>query len=402
MQTISLPEHGERRGLSRSCRLRKLVGIIGSGAVARDPFSRTAWSGSSYRFFTELDRQGLLERAFGVEVPGLWRYLYMVRNIHPRRTVWREHFYMDVAYRRALTREINKRLQPADFGSDFLQIGAMYHVPSLVQNNQCYSYHDGNLAELLRGSHVPKGLSAKKIDRALAFEKQVCNGCSKVFTMSEYLRQSFIHDYGMLPDRVTVIGAGINLEVIPEPNPDKRYDNREVLFIGVDFARKGGWELLRAFRGISTRFPDARLHLVGPRQLAIPVQLEKRVVYHGFLHKNNPADRAKLLDLMGRCSLFVMPSLYEPFGIAPLEAMVYQMPALVTNGWALKELVTPGQTGDLVECGSVDDLQAKMQGLLSDPAGLRRMGAAGRQRVLEHYTWEKVIERLKGALNKLQ
>jgi glycosyltransferase involved in cell wall biosynthesis len=378
--------------------VKKLVGIIGSGAIARDPFQRSAWSGSSYRFFTELDRQGMLLRAFGVEAPALKRYLYMARNIHPRRSVWREHFYMDVGYRRALTAEIHKRLQPEDYGNDFLQIGAMYDVGSLVNGNKCYSYHDGNLAELLRGFHVPKGLSRKKIDRALAFERQACQGCAKVFTMSEYLRQSFIHDYGVPAERVSVIGAGINLEVIPEPSVDKRYDNRQVLFIGVDFARKGGWELLQAFRGVSERFPDARLHLVGPRELTIPAGQDRGVVYHGFLNKNEPADRARLLDLLNLCSLFVMPSLYEPFGIAPLEAMVYQMPALVTNRWALKELVTPGQTGDLVECGSVDELQTKLQTLLADPESLRRMGTAGRQRVLDHYTWDKVIGRLKTAL----
>jgi glycosyltransferase involved in cell wall biosynthesis len=89
-----------------------------------------------------------------------------------------------------------------------------------------------------------------------------------------------------------------------------------------------------------------------------------------------------------------MPSLYEPFGIAPLEAMVYQMPAVVTNRWALKELVTPGQTGDLVECGSVDDLEAKLTALLSDPDGLKRMGETGRRMVLDYYTWDKVVGRV--------
>jgi glycosyltransferase involved in cell wall biosynthesis len=372
-----------------------LVGLVGSGRVARDPFDPRQWSGSSAFFFTELRRRGRLHRAFGVEVPAWRRALYMARNFHPRRDAWREHFYMDVGYRDALTAQVRRRLEPGDFAHDFLQLGAMFDGPSLVRGGgRCFSYNDGNLAELLRSPHAPRGLSARKIDRALAYEKRVAHGLRKVFTMSEYLRQSFIRDFGVPAERVVNVGCGINLQTIPDPVPGKRYDCREVLFMGVDFPRKGGWELLRAFRGVSDRFPDARLHLIGPHELTIPAELQRGVVFHGFLNKSDPAGRERLADLFRRCCLFVMPSLYEPFGIAPLEAMAHQLPAVVTNRWALQEMVTPGQTGALVECGSAEDLEAKLVSLLSDPAALERMGAAGRQMVLDRYTWDKVVQRV--------
>src|SRR6266545_6942356 len=253
----------------------KLVGMVGSGRIARNPFDRRQWSSSSYFFFTELQRQGRLHRAFGVEVPAWNRYLYMLRNINPRRKVWREHFYMDLGYRNALTAEIRKRLQPDDFDHDFIQIGAMFDGPSLMDGRaRCFSYNDGNLADLLRSPHAPKGLSTRKIDRALAYEKKVYHGLSKIFCMSEYLRQSFLTDFDVPAERVVAIGGGINLEAIPEFIPDKRYDTREVLFIGIDFPRKGGWELLQAFRGVTGRFPEAKLHLVGPAELVIPPALQ--------------------------------------------------------------------------------------------------------------------------------
>jgi starch synthase len=193
---------------------------------------------------------------------------------------------------------------------------------------------------------------------------------------------------------VVTIGAGINLEAVPEYVPDKRYDSREVLFIGVDFPRKGGRELLEAFRMVRRRLPDARLHLVGPKELAIPPALEAGVTFHGYLNKGVPADRDRLAELYRRCCLFAMPSLWEPFGIAPLEAMVNQVPCLVTNRWALKEMVVPGETGDLVECGDIDDLAAKLSSLLSDPEALRRMGENGRQIVMNKFTWNHVVEKL--------
>jgi alpha-maltose-1-phosphate synthase len=372
-----------------------LVGIVGSGLIGRDPFDRRCWSGSSYFFFTALAAQGALHRAFGVEAPRARRWLLMAGNFRRDRAAWRARFYSDPRYRDALTAEVRRRLRPDDLGHDFLQLGAMYDVPRLLDGRaRCFSYHDGNLAEKLRSPNAPVGLGARRIDRALAYERRVYHGIDKILTMSEYLRRSFIRDFDVPEDRVVAVGAGINLDEVPGELAEKRYDGREVLFIGVDFARKGGWELLKAFQRVRGRYPDARLHIVGPRELAIPPDLEGGVSFHGFLNKSNPADRARLDELFGRCCLFVMPSLYEPFGIAPLEAMVHQLPCLVTNRWALAETVTPGETGDLVECGDVDDLAAKLGALLADPDALRQMGDAGRRMVLERYTWDRVARRV--------
>lgn len=374
---------------------RKLVGIIGSGHMGRDPFDRRSWSTSSYYFFTELQRRDALFRAFGVEVSRLQRYMLLALNISGDRESWRTYFYNDVKYRRALTQEIRAKLTEADFQQSFLQIGAMYDVPSLLGGrSECFSYHDGNLAETLRSPFAPKRLGKRFMQRALDYERCVYQGMTRVFAMSDYLRRSFIDDFGVSEDRVIAVGAGMNLETIPPFVPMKCYESREMLFIGVDFERKGGWELLKAFRDVRQKCPRARLHIVGPQSLTIPPGFELGVEFHGYLSKNSREGKARLDELFRRCSLFVMPSLYEPFGIAPLEAMVNQIPCIVTNGWALKEMVTPGATGDLVECGCVEDLRAKLLRWIDQPEELQRMGIAGRAMALEKYTWERVIDRI--------
>lgn len=377
-----------------------LVGFI-TGSIGRDPFDRRSWSGSSYFLFSGLRKRGLLHRAFSVEVRQPKRFLYMAKNFRPQRQVWRKRFYSDPHYRRSLTEELRRNLGPGDAGHPVFQLGAMCDAPRAVGGRTaCYSFHDSNLAESARSPYLGRTFTPRELDRALAFERQVYHGTDRLFSGSEYMRQSFIKNYDVPPERVVTVGLGINLDQVPEPPQGKRYDGAELLFIGGDFARKGGWELLRAFRAVRghERFAHARLHLVGPRQLSIPAELSAGVEYHGFLNKQTPADKARLDELFRRASLFVMPSLYEPFGIAPLEAMVHEIPAVVTNRWALPELVTPGQTGELVECGSVDDLVSKLSRLLDDPEGLRRMGEAGRRTVLEKFTWDKVVDRVAAAL----
>ena len=378
---------------------RQLLAVCGSGLIGHDPLDRRTWSGSSYFFCTELRRLGALRRAFGVEAPGWRRWLRIAANFHPDRRLWRERFYLDTGYYDDLTREIGRRLTPDDFRCDFLQFGALYDVPALAAGRaRCFSYHDGNLAETLRSPYAPKGLGARAIDRALAHERRVYHGLDRIFSMSEYLRQSFIRDFDVPPGRVVNVGAGVNLERLPDHQPDKSYETREVLFIGVDFPRKGGRQLLQAFRGVRGRVPGARLHVVGPRRLDVPAGLLDGVTLHGFLRKTDPRDAETLAGLFRRCCLFVMPSLYEPFGIAPLEAMAHQLPCVLTRRWALEEMVAPGETGELVGCGDVDELEAKIAALLPDAPRLRRMGDAARESVLGRYTWDRVARRVVDAI----
>jgi glycosyltransferase involved in cell wall biosynthesis len=378
---------------------RKLVGVIGSGAMGRSPFDRKSWSGISFHFFGELRRRGLLHRAFGVEVNRPERYLLMARNFRWDRKVWRRQFYLDVNYRDALSGAILRKILDDDLNHDFLQIGGMYDVPRILEGRtRCYLYTDGNLAVSGRNPFASRRISPATIDRALDFERRVYNGQEKVLTMSEYLRNSFIEDFGLAEDRVVNIGGAINLETIPDQDAAKRYDSQELLFVGVEFERKGGWILLEAFQRARRRFPRAVLHIVGPSRLRVPPRLEGGVVFHGFLSKAVPEELSRMKGLLERCILFVMPSLYEPFGIAPLEAMAHQIPCLVSDGWALREVVLPGQNGQTVAIGSADDLEAKIVSLLSDPGALQSMGHAGRELVLRQFTWERVVDRLSAAL----
>ena len=377
-----------------------LVGVIGSGAIGYDPFDRKCWSGISYYFFGGLRSRSQLRRAFGVEASRLVRYGLMARNYNANRSCWRYKFYMDPAYRRALTRQVAGRIEESDLECDFIQLGAMFDVPSLVKGRaRCYSYHDGNLAESLRSPNCPQGLDARKIDEALTYEREVYRKIDRIFTMSEYLRRSFIDDFGVPEGLVTCIGAGVNLDTIPDAPVGKRYDTKEILFIGIDFVRKGGQELLRAFREVRRSHPRAKLHIVGPKSLQIEPGLEAGVEFHGYLSKVNERDRANLDHLLRRASLFVMPSLYEPFGIAPLEAMAHEIPAVLTDRWAFREFVTPRAHGDLVPCGDAPRLAECLIRLLDDPSGLDRMGKAARQRVLADYTWDKVLDRLTACLS---
>jgi glycosyltransferase involved in cell wall biosynthesis len=373
-----------------------LVGIVG-GSVGSDPFHRLTWSGSSSHLFSELKCRDRLHRAFGVKAAGAeWLYL-LAKNVSPNRTRWWRRFYSDPSHKTVLTKAVERALKPEDLEHPLLQIGAMFNVSEAVRGRaRCYSLHDGNLA-IASVQGWSQGLSGARLKGALEYERRLYSSVTRVFATSEYLRQSFISYFEVPAGNVVTVGAGINME-IPQDDYVKDYSRREILFIGVDFERKGGLDLLAAFRGVLERYPDARLHIVGPHALQIPARLAKGVTYHGYLDRSQPPAAALQQKLFKDCSVFAMPSKYEPFGLAPLEAMVHRIPAVVTRDWALKEMVTPGEHGDTVPAGDVDALSASLICLLSSPDDLRRMGESGRRMVQQKYTWERVVDRLLSAI----
>jgi glycosyltransferase involved in cell wall biosynthesis len=345
----------------------------------------------------------MLERAFGVEAPFLAKCCLAMLNYSRERSTWRRKLHLDVRYRRSLSKQVAAALRDTDFTADFLQLGAYYDLAEFFRGRaRCFSYNDGNTSVASQSPYFPKGIKRSKVEATLAYEKDVAHRLDHVFTLSEYLRTSFIEDYELRPEKVTCIGAGINLAELPVPDEQKEYQNPSLLFIGIEFKRKGGEQLLRAFSVVRERIPRATLNIVGPPHPGGEMADLPGVVWHGFLHKGMPEQAAELDRLFRSNSLFVMPSLYEPFGIAPAEAMAYSLPCVVTDRWALPEIVKSGVTGELVECGCWEQLAEVLTRLLQQPDTLARYGRAGRLRVQEEFTWTRVVDRMITAINKME
>lgn len=81
--------------------------------------------------------------------------------------------------------------------------------------------------------------------------------------------------------------------------------------------------------------------------------------------------------------------------------MLYQLPCVLTNDWALKEFVTPGVNGELVAKDSIEDLAEKLTMLLSQPDRLATMGRNARETVLNRYTWPAVAGRMAEIISTL-
>ena len=204
-----------------------------------------------------------------------------------------------------------------------------------------------------------------------AAERAAYHAADAVLTMSDFVRRSVIDDYGVDPGRVHVIGAGPNLDPLPgEPAGPPGWPPT-VLFVGVDFARKGGPTLLEAFQAVRGDVPEARLVIVGPRRAGGPLP---GVTWAGRLgHGEMPA-------LYASASAFALPTLREPFGMVFLEAMAFGLPCVGTKVEAVPEIIEDGVTGYVVPPGDAAALSVALRSLLRDREAASRMGRAGWRR----------------------
>ena len=391
METMQNPNRGARQ----------VHGFIGSALIGTDPFDPRSWSGISKFLFEEMRQQGVLHGASGGEVTGLRRLMLLASSFHPRRETWRLRYYLGTRYRQSLTRVLAPTALSLPAEVAVFQLGGLFDLPSVVgRQKNCFSYHDGNMAQRLKNPYASSAVPAWLAQTAMSYEHKVYHGMTRVLTMSQHLRRSFIEDFDLPSERVVCVGAGVNLNRLPPDRPDKRYDTGELLFIGVEFQRKGGHVLLQAFAEVRKRHPHAVLHVVGPRS-GPPAELPMEgVQWHGYLSKRNASQAALLEKLFEQSSVFVLPSLYEPFGIAPAEGMMHGLPAVVSGAWALGETVTDGESGLHVPPGEMKALAGALIRLLEAPEFCRTLGRQARQRALARFTWEGVVQRIRQALHE--
>jgi glycosyltransferase involved in cell wall biosynthesis len=198
---------------------------------------------------------------------------------------------------------------------------------------------------------------------------------------------SMVADYGVPADRVHVVGMGHR----SRPGGASRdWSRPRLLFVGVEWGRKNGDVVVRAFTRLRRELPDATLDLVGEHP---PVE-GPGITAHGFLALHDPAAQRRIDDLYVKSTCFVLPSRFDPSPIAYLEAASAGLPVIATTEGGAGELL-----GDAAISVHPDDEAGLLDAmrLLADPATARRAGDIATSRA-GLMTWSGVAGRILGAL----
>jgi glycosyltransferase involved in cell wall biosynthesis len=218
----------------------------------------------------------------------------------------------------------------------------------------------------------------------IELDRGVFRAAAHTVVFTDWARRSVIEDYGISPDKVTVIPPGSRLETFSEPSFTK-HSTIKILFIGGDFTRKGGWDLLEVFaKSFQGR---AELHLVTTEKISSPLA-------NVFVHNNIYPYSSAWHEILHTSDILAVPSYAEPYGLVFQEAGGYGLALIGGRVGGIPEIIIEGESGFLVNPGNHQQLREALNALISNPALLDTMRKKSRRIALERFDAKRNTSRL--------
>lgn len=288
-----------------------------------------------------------------------------------------------------------------------------------------HDWHLWKVAESIRGDvgapvvttthllhHPIFGWWGKKLPaEVIETERSACVNADRVITVSHAMASLVAETYGVPRERIVAVHNGLDgpsMDIFggahsAEPSSLVVYAGRIVL-------QKGILALLRSAPLVLDAVPEARWVLAGPVGEPFPGPRDLQAELNAFVDTDPRLGRAitfagsiartELAKLYSSAAVAVVPSIYEPFGYAALEAMCSAVPVIATDIGGLPEIVEDGRTGLLVplvvsgdeRAPDVGELARAQIELLRVPSRARAMGDAGRTRALSAFPPVRMID----------
>jgi glycosyltransferase involved in cell wall biosynthesis len=367
------------------------VSLVGFG-LPSDP--RT-FSGYALNLLRGLREAGAFRREFSAKNVHAFDALggaLLLKRVFPRPQVAISRKWMwSRRGNEVLSTRLNRAIGAAGDHGAFLEVGTLVRIDPKFGPH--FQLTDMTIAQARRTGHFAIGaLPASFLDEAEGVQREILAGAAHVFVLSDWTARSIIDDCGVPSDRVTVVYAGSNLRLLEGLVVPRKH--HEILFVGIDWVRKGGPLLLEAFREVRKAIPDATLRIVGCDPWAEGGRPEQGVLVEGLLDRRDPTQYERLCRCYLEASVFCLPSRFDPFPNAIIEAMGVGLPAVAFDNGSRREAVVDGVTGFLAKDGDVADLARALVRILAEPERREAMGRSAQERVRSEFTWKRVVERI--------
>ncbi len=241
---------------------------------------------------------------------------------------------------------------------------------------------------------------------SMPHHRELLRAANLVLTMTE-LEAKFAIDAGARPHRVASVGAGVWPSEVTGGDPKCLrllfgQDSFIVGSIGAVAADKGACDLVEASLILRRRGLPVQLILVGPELSAFRRWLKRRGADKwAWVHLPGAIDEAAKRDMLAGIDVFALPSRTESFGIVYLEAWANAKPVVAAGVGAVTEIITDGVDGLLVPYGDPGAIADALERLAKSTEMQHAIGVSGRRKVDELYTWEEVLARIGGALDRV-
>lgn len=373
------------------------------GFAARyNPLDKKTWSGTGFYTCQQLSKLGEVE-IFQYKLPKLLQeWLTTQKSINRR---WfGKHTSVEFLnayakyFSRRLTRDLKKR--PVDV----LFVSASSQLVAYVKTDIPIVYMTDATFEQLQGYYTSfSNLAGYNRRQGIALDKKAFQKAAHCMLASEWCKESAITNYGISAGKISVVPLGANLDSYPvEKELSFEYAGTcRLIFVGVEWERKGGDIALAAFRLLQQKGLNPVLHIIG----CMPphnISNEPNIINIPFLDKNKAEDFEQFYNIFRQTDFLILPTRAECAGLVFCEASAYGIPSITTDTGGVTTYVKNNVNGFTLPISAGGDEYAEViEGLCKNTADMQRLKKSCRsqyEKVLNWETWGQNFKRIADTL----
>jgi len=248
--------------------------------------------------------------------------------------------------------------------------------------------------ELAHATSLHRRLTLRRWYGFLGMQMHVARRLPRHLTVSENSKKDIVAQMRVHPDTLHIVPVGVYQQQFRPLPHIARVPGRLMTTASADVPLKGLSYLIEALAKVRTEREDAHLVVIGRPRLKsrVPAQIE-RLGLQGAIEFVSGVSNERIVELYAEAEIAVVPSLYEGFSLPAIEAMACAVPLITTTGGALPEVVGPnGESAVTVEPADPGALAQQIVAVLNNDDLRAGLGARGRARVLDRFTWRRTAE----------
>jgi glycosyltransferase involved in cell wall biosynthesis len=353
------------------------------------PLDKRSWSGTIHYTYRQISNE------FDVEIFHFgWNRLlreWLTTQKSFNRMLWGKQTSVEFlkSYSKYFSRKLTDELKQRPV--DCLFVPASSQLIAFAETETPIIYMtDATFAQLQGYYPGFSNLPRYNVRLGIELDKKAFLRSAHCILASDWSRASAISDYGVEAPRITVAPCGANLDRIPDPSSleFEASGKCRLLFLAVDWERKGGDIVLQAFREIKLILPQASLQIIGclPRE---DISDETGVTVIPFLDKNDANDLKRMEEIFSNSDLLFLPTRAECAGVVFSEASAYGIPSLCTDTGGVTSYVRNGINGFTLPLDAQPgDYANLILELVGDNDRMSDLKRSTRQYYDEHLSWD--------------
>lgn len=368
-----------------------------------DSSNEHAWSGSGHYMYKAMEGAGCSVERLGnlnVKMDFLFKmkkayYKFLLSKNYQKQ---REPIILK-SYAKQISRKLVK------FSYDAILTPGTIPVAYLRDKKPIVFWTDATFAGLMNFFPDFSNLPTESIEQGHAMEQAALDNCALAIYSSAWAAESALLHYKVSPKKVKVVPFGANIERNPDEEEiykivkNKNFDVCRLLFVGVDWYRKGGDISIKVASHLNQMGIKTELHLVGSGPKG---KIPPYVIAHGFLSKKQLDQKEKIDRLYEQSHFLILPSLADCVPVVIAEANSYGLPCVSTNVGGIGSTIINGVNGQTFRLDTkVDDYSRYIADLYSSPQKYREMMSTTFRQFKEKLNWNSAGKQVKDMIEKL-